>query len=153
MKPLIKATASEDVSALQNVLEATQLFPAEMLPDMLAPALAGEAEAMWLTCHHEGAAIGFCFTTPEELTDGTCNMRALAVHPDVQGRQFGAALVAATEDRLRKDGYRVLIVDTSGTDDFARIRAFYAKNGYEEEARIRDFWAAGDDKVIFRKAL
>ena len=46
-----------------------------------------------------------------------------------------------------------MIVDTSGTDDFAMTRKFYSQNGYEEEARIRDFWADGDDKVIFRKAL
>jgi hypothetical protein len=46
-----------------------------------------------------------------------------------------------------------LIADTSGTDDFAPTRAFYRKNGYAEEARIRDFWAKGDDKVVFWTAL
>jgi len=44
-------------------------------------------------------------------------------------------------------------VETSGTADFAATRRFYRQNGYEEEGRIRDFWAAGDDKVIFRKPL
>ena len=48
---------------------------------------------------------------------------------------------------------RILTVDTSSNDDFALTRKFYAQNGYEEEARICDFWSAGDDKVIFRKAL
>ena len=61
--------------------------------------------------------------------------------------------MAAAEQHLRSKGQRNLIVDTSGTDDFALTRRFYAQNGYEEEAPIRDFWAAGDDKVIFRKAL
>lgn len=27
------------------------------------------------------------------------------------------------------------------------------QNGYDEEARIRDFYGAGDDKIIFRKSL
>ena len=151
--PIIKATSSDDIEGLQAVLDGTELFPSEMLPDMLAPALAGETEAFWLTCHHEGEAVGLCYTVPEDLADGTWNMLALAVRPDLQGNRLGAALVKAAEKHLRDKGQRILIVDTSGADDFALTRKFYAQNGYEEEARIRDFWAEGDDKVIFRKAL
>jgi ribosomal protein S18 acetylase RimI-like enzyme len=50
-------------------------------------------------------------------------------------------------------GGRVLLVETSGTPDFERTRAFYRKCGYEEEARIRDFYQAGADKIVYRKAL
>ena len=32
-------------------------------------------------------------------------------------------------------------------------RQFYCKNGYDEEARIREFYQAGEDKVVFRKVL
>lgn len=151
--PIIKPTSSDDIAGLQAVLEGTKLFLGEMLPDMLAPSLAGKTEAFWLTCHRDGEAVGLCYTVPEELADGTWNMLALAVRPDLQGKRLGAALVSAAEQRLKDKGQRILIVDTSGTDDFALTRKFYAQNGYEEEARIRDFWADGDDKVIFRKAL
>lgn len=151
--PIIKATSSADIAGLQAVLDGTELFPSEMLPDMLAPALAGETEAFWLTCHSHGEAVGLYYTVPEELADGTWNMLALAVRPDLQGKRLGAALVQAAEQHLKDKGQRILIVDTSGTEDFALTRKFYAQNGYEEEARIRDFWADGDDKVIFRKAL
>lgn len=41
----------------------------------------------------------------------------------------------------------------SGLDSFELTRSFYRKNGYDEEARIRDFYRAGDDKIVFRKAL
>ncbi|MCV6597485.1 MAG: N-acetyltransferase, partial [Mangrovicoccus sp.] len=87
------------------------------------------------------------------LAEGTVNMLALAVHPERPGTGMGAALVAAAEAHLGTKDQRILIVETSGTEAFARTRAFYLQNGYEEEARIRDFWAKGDDKVIFRKAL
>jgi hypothetical protein len=50
-------------------------------------------------------------------------------------------------------GHGVLIVDPSGAPEFKRAREFCRKNGYSEEARIRDFWAAGIDKVIFWKLL
>jgi hypothetical protein len=50
-------------------------------------------------------------------------------------------------------GGRMLIVETSGSPDFERTRKFYIQCGYEEEARIRDFYATDDDKVVFRKVL
>lgn len=152
-KMTIKTTVPEDTSALQGVLDGTGLFPSEMLPDMMSPAFAGDTDALWLTCHFRGEPVGFCYTMPEALAEGTWNMLALAVHPDLQGRGLGAALVTAAEENLRERGQRLIIVDTSGTADFALTRKFYAQNGYEEEARIRDFWASGDDKVTFRKAL
>ncbi|SLN20642.1 GNAT family N-acetyltransferase [Pseudooctadecabacter jejudonensis] len=151
--PIIRPTSTDDIAGLQAVLDGTELFPSEMLPDMLAPFLSGDTEAFWLTCHKGGEAVGLCYTVPEELAEGTWNMLALAVRPDMQGKRLGAALVKTAEQHLKNKGQRILIVDTSGTDDFALTRQFYAQNGYEEEARIRDFWAHGDDKVIFRKAL
>jgi ribosomal protein S18 acetylase RimI-like enzyme len=57
------------------------------------------------------------------------------------------------EQMLAKRGERVLLVETSGLEAFEYVRAFYRNNGYEEEARIREFYKAGDDKIIFRKAL
>lgn len=151
--PIIKPTSSGDIPGLATVLDGTELFPSDLLPHMLAPALAGETQAFWLTCHLGEKAVGLCYTVPEEFADGTWNMLALAVRPDLQGNGFGTALVNAAELRLREKQQRILIVDTSGTDDFALTRRFYANNGFEEEARIRDFWADGNDKVTFRKAL
>lgn len=150
----VRPTQLVDIPALKLVLDDTELFPSDMLPDMAGGFLSGEdSHDLWLTCEMDGTAIGFCYAVPEELTEGTWNMRAIAVSPSKQGSGAGAALVQELESDLRKRGYRILIADTSGTDEFSATRQFYHKNGYAEEARIRDFWAAGDDKIIFRKAL
>ena len=139
---------------MQRVLDETGLFPSEMLPDLLAPLFSGGAcSDVWLTCESEGEAIGFCYASPEELAEGTWNMLAIAVHPAAQNNGFGEALVAELEARLRKIGGRILIADTSGTPEYGKTREFYRKNGYSEEARIRDFWGPGDDKVVFWKSL
>lgn len=151
--PAIKPTTKDDVPELQIVLDQTELFPSELLPDMLNAAIENETEAIWLTCQLDGSAVGLCNAVPEEMSQGTWNMLALAIRPDLQGRKLGKALVEAAEQLLRSKGQRLMIVETSATDDFAPARRFYALNGYEEEARIRDFWSAGDDKVIFRKVL
>jgi ribosomal protein S18 acetylase RimI-like enzyme len=150
----IRPTRSDDIPALQLVADGTELFPGELLPDMVSGFLGeGESHDVWLTCELAGKAEGFCYAVPEKLTDGTWNMLAIAVHPSQQGKGIGAAIVKHLEAALSERGQRVLIVDTSGTPEFRQTREFYRKNGYVEEARIRDFWAAGSDKVVFWKRL
>ncbi len=151
---IIRPTKSVDIPLLKLVLDGTRLFPSEMLPDMMRGFLSNDdSEDVWLTCEDDGEAIGFCYAAPEVLTEGTWNMLAIAVLPSKQGSGKGGAIVAELENQLLKQGHRVLIADTSGKDDFTQTREFYRKNGYTEEARIRDFWAAGDDKIVFWKSL
>ena len=151
---MMRPTQRDDIPALKGVLDRTDLFPSEMLPDMVAGFLANDdSEDVWLTCENEQQVIGFCYAVPEALTEGTWNMLAIAVLQTEQGKGAGGAIVAALESHLSASRNRVLIAETSGTDDFARTRNFYRKNGYTEEARIRDFWAMGDDKIVFWKPL
>ena len=147
---IIRTTTSQDLAALGAVLEGTKLFPPELLPEMFA---GGDAAEIWLSCEVDGVAVGFCYAVPEELAEGTWNMLALAVLPSQQKQKCGTQIVAALEAMLRERQARIVIADTSGTEAFARVRRFYQKNGYAEEARVRDFWAAGDDKIVFWKAL
>ena len=150
----IRPTKQEDIIALQKVLDGTELFPSEMLPDMLSGFLSKtKGEDIWLTCEAEAGPVGFCYAVPEQLAEGTWNMLAIAVLPDVQGSGCGGEITAALEAALRDQDARILIADTSGTDAFAQTRSFYQKQGYTQEARIRDFWGPGDDKVVFWKAL
>ncbi len=57
------------------------------------------------------------------------------------------------EQALAANGQRLLLVETSGLPRFEKTRAFYKKLGYNEEARIREFYQAGEDKIIFCKAI
>jgi ribosomal protein S18 acetylase RimI-like enzyme len=67
----------------------------------------------------------------------------------MQGR--GQKLLEHVEQLLIDRG--MLLVETAGTGDFEYVRAFYRRSGFTEEARIRDFYAAGVDKVIYLKFL
>jgi ribosomal protein S18 acetylase RimI-like enzyme len=139
---------------MQCMVEETNMFPGEMLPGMIDGFLSGTADnEIWLSCELDNLAIGFCYCTAEQMTEGTWNMLAISVLPIHQGKGVGAALVSALEESLRKTSQRLLIVDTSSQPGFDRTRRFYLKNGYTEEARIRDFWAAGDDKITYSKSL
>jgi ribosomal protein S18 acetylase RimI-like enzyme len=87
------------------------------------------------------------------MTEGTWNLLLIAVHPERQGEGIGAALMTHAETILAAQGERVVLVETSGLPEFERTRGFYDRLGYEREARIRDYYRAGEDKIVFRKAL
>ncbi len=147
----IRPWRSDDLSAIKAVIDATGLFPSELLDDMV-PSGDGDPDAFWLT-HDDGLPAAVAYCTPEAMTSGTWNLLLIAVHPGRQGDGIGTALMRTVERHLATRGERVLLVETSGTDAFERTRGFYRHLGYEQEARIRDYYEAGDDKVVFRKDL
>jgi ribosomal protein S18 acetylase RimI-like enzyme len=107
----------------------------------------------WVVDDEGQGPVAVAYVAPEKLTEGTFNLTMIAVRPDWQGQGRGGTLTRYLEEMLRDRGERVLLVDTSGTPEFERTRAFYLKNGYEREARIRDYYKDGDDKITFRKRL
>lgn len=154
MKTLtIQSAERADIPALQVIIEQTGLFPPELLPSMLEDVIADPDTGVWLSCFDAKTLVGMCYATPEHMAENVWNMLALAVLPDQQGKGVGSALVGDLENRLSLLQQRILIVETSGTQDFAQARGFYTSVGYEQEGCIRDYWSDGDDKIIFRKKL
>jgi ribosomal protein S18 acetylase RimI-like enzyme len=155
----IKFTTSQDIRSLQIILDKTGLFPSEMLPEMLREYISqgylasDNLHEVWLTCFDDGNPIGFCYAKKEALTDAAWNMLAIAVDPDVQGRGFGTVLVQELEAFLCSASQYILLAETSGVESFELTRKFYHKAGYFKVGQIPDFWALGDDKVIFCKKL
>ena len=154
---MIRLTTPSDTNALLALAEATGLFESsqiEELSQMLNQHFSNAADNqdVWVT-DDENEPVGVAYVAPERMTEGTWNLYLIAIHPDHQKQGRGTALVRHVEQMLTERGERLLLVETSGLDDFEYVRAFYRKIGYDEEARIRDFYKAGDDKIIFRKAL
>jgi ribosomal protein S18 acetylase RimI-like enzyme len=150
IRPLIAA----DVPALKSVIDATGLFPGDLLDGMVADYLADNASGeMWLVDADAEGLRGLAYCAPERMTEGTWNLYLIALHPDAQRQGRGTAFVAEIEHGLSARDARVLLVETSGLPEFEATRAFYAKCAFVQEARIRDFYRAGEDKIVFWKAL
>lgn len=149
----IRALQRGDLTGVRSVLDGTGLFPSDMLTEMAEPFLSGAAPHFWSVALQEGQPIGFAYCEPERMTEGTYNLLAIAVAPEHQRSGSGAALVRSIEAILRQEGGRLLLVETSTDPDQAGARAFYLKNGFTEEAHIRDFYAPGQTKVVFWKML
>lgn len=147
----IRPPRQENVAEIAKIVTATGMFPAEMLDEMMAPFFRGEADELWFVIGRP--VVGVAYAVPERLTNGTWNQLLVAVDPASQGTGIGKRLMRNLEGVAAQRGGRVVIAETSGTEAFEPTRAFYRGIGYTEEARIRDFWDQGDDKIIFRRAL
>jgi ribosomal protein S18 acetylase RimI-like enzyme len=99
----------------------------------------------------EEKLIGYaCYgATPD--TDRTWDLYWIAIDPSAQGAGSGTILLSEVERRLSGLHARMLVVETSSRSDYAPTRRFYAARGYGEAARVRDFYAPADDRIIFTK--
>ena len=107
---------------------------------------------LWLT-YEDNQPVAIAYCAPERMTEGTWNLLLIAVHPDYQRRGYGTFILDYIEQLLAAQGARLLLVETSSLDSFELAQAFYLKCGYEKEAQIREFYQAGEDKIVFRKLL
>ena len=129
------------------------MFPSEMLPEMTTGHFAGETATHRWIVFDDGMVKAAAYYVPEPLTEGTWNVLMVAVDPEEHGRGIGSQLMRFIEKELSGEGVRLLLVETSGLPEFKRTRGFYDMLGYEREARIREYYGKGDDKIIFRKLL
>jgi len=97
--------------------------------------------------------VGYACFGATPATDRTFDLYWIAVHPDAQRTGAGAALMNEIERQLEARRARLLVIETSSRDDYAPTRRFYNKRGYEEAARLRDFYAPGDDRVVLTKRV
>ena len=157
----IRPADARDIPAIKTIAIDTEMFDADgatFVDDVVTAILEGTMHD-----HHfvvsdgsDGRVIGAAYFAPEPFSDRMWNLYFIAVHPSQQGNGIGGALLDHVERHLRPvgpDTAQVLIVETSSTDQYARTREFYPKQGYVEEARIRRFYGPDDDKVVYWKLL
>jgi ribosomal protein S18 acetylase RimI-like enzyme len=94
---------------------------------------------------------GFAFYGPTPCTVGTWDLYWIVVHPSFQGSGIGRGLLERAERDMRSAGARMCVIETSSRDDYSMTRRFYLACGYQEVARIADFYDTGDDRVTYAK--
>ena len=105
------------------------------------------ADGRWLM------ADGFCCYGPSMSTDRTFDLYWIAVDKSAQGTGCGSVLLKEVERRLEELQARMLVIETSSRSDYTATRSFYLRRGYVEAARVREFYAPSDDRIILTKRL
>jgi D-alanine-D-alanine ligase len=151
---VVRPTVAADRDPILAAIAATEFFPdfeVEVAREVLDDAIAGKDDGHYrsFTALLGERPVGWACLGPTPCTVGTWDFYWMAVHPDVQGQGIGRRLVAAIEDCARQAGGRLVIIETAGRALYEPTRRFYLTWGYHEAARIADFYADGDDKVMY----
>jgi GNAT superfamily N-acetyltransferase len=163
--PRLRELTPADVGRVLELTRATNVFrPDELLiaeevvteavspPSPRGASPSDEPPYFTLGAELDGTLLGWICWGRTPCTEGTWDLYWLAVDPAAHGKGVGTALVAEMERRLTGQA-RLISIDTSGRPDYGPTRAFYAARGYVAVARVPDFYAPGDDQVIFTKRL
>ncbi len=149
----------QDRQVVLDIVEATGMFtPEEILcareqVDIFLGQPGQKDYYLVVVENDEGRVVGYMSYGPTPLTDGAFDLYWMAVAPEVQGRGYGRELVGWLEDRVREEGGRLILIETSSQAKYKSTRHFYKKLGYREVSRIPDFYKPGDDKITFAKYL
>lgn len=150
---MITKTKKEHKEELQKVLAASGQFDSDSIAytlETLDNHLENPDNEIWFTAI-EDKPVGFAYCAPEPVTSGTWNLLMLWTKDGYEGRGFGRSLVSAVEAELKNRNARLLIVETSQLPEFETARAFYEKYGFTFEAEVKNFFAEGDNKLIYTK--
>jgi GNAT superfamily N-acetyltransferase len=146
-----------DAPALRRVVAAAGVFHAEeraialeLLEDRLRDARSGYS---FVFAERGGELVGYAAWGRVPLTRRSFDLYWIVVAPAAQGQGIGQALLERVEGAVAKRGGGNLYIETSGRRAYDRTRRFYRDAGYARVARLRDFYAPGDHKVMFCKVI
>lgn len=152
------ALSAGDREAVARIVGATGFFnPAE---EAIAVELVDERWARgpksgyeFVFAERAGAVVGYTCWGHIDGSERSYDLYWIAVDPACQTGGIGRALWLRTAQEVARLGGGLVWAETSGRDLYEPTRAFYRALGFVEEARLRDFYAPGDDKVFFVAAV
>jgi ribosomal protein S18 acetylase RimI-like enzyme len=153
--PSLRSLTAADRGRIEDISRAVGIFRTDEISvalEVFDGAVAGSPDYLALGAEHDGRLAGWICWGPTPCTLGTYDLYWMAVDPARQGAGIGTALLHAMESRLTGLA-RLVVVETAGRAQYAPTRAFYQARGYRVASRIPDFYAPGDDQVVYVKQM
>jgi ribosomal protein S18 acetylase RimI-like enzyme len=149
---------SSDLLAVRRLVESTGVFypeeiaiALELLDERLR--LGSKSGYEFILAERGGELVGYCAWGAVPLTKDSYDLYWIAVAPEAQGLGIAQRLMRLAEQAVARLGGGRLYIETSSRAAYARTRRFYRAAGYDQAARLRDFYARGDHKVVFCKTI
>ena len=84
---------------------------------------------------------------------GVSKLHAAVVAPSVSIADVGQRIIAAVVDTARREGGRLVIAELPEDPVMGHVRALLTSVGFEEEARVPDFFRDGAALTLLRREL
>ncbi len=157
ISPVIRAPAISDRETVKAVTERSEGFRADEIAvamDVFDASLGigrpSDPDYEIALAELDGGLAGWICWGPTPCTRGTFDLYWIVVDRLWQGKGIGTVLIEEMERRV-SDRARLIVVETAGRDDYEATRKFYQHRGYEQASRIADYYASGDDLVVYVK--
>lgn len=155
---MIEKPAEADIPEIVRMIEQAGVFNAadvecvgELLDEYFHKPGRGGYE--FIVYREAGRPVGMACYGATPLTEGTYDLYWLCVAPEARRGGIAGKLFREMEADLRRYGARLLVIETSGIDDYRPAREFYLAAGCQRQATIPDFYAPGDDLVMYTKGF
>jgi GNAT superfamily N-acetyltransferase len=84
---------------------------------------------------------------------GVSKLHAAVVAPSVSLADVGARIVSAVLDTARGEGRRLVVAELPDDPVMGQVRALLTSVGFEEEARVPDFYRDGVALMLLRREV
>lgn len=147
-----------DRQAVRRIVESTGFFSdaevdvaVELVDERLKK---GDASDYYFVfAESAGEVIGYACFGPIACTLHSFDVYWIAVDRQHQGCGLGRWLMHQCELRIRQMNGQRIYVETSGRPQYLTTREFYHRCGYQITSVFPDFYAQGDDKIVFLKTI
>ena len=148
----------EDIAPIQEIVRSSGNFTDEEVRtagELVEESLQkGESSGYIVAVLEAGGKVrGYVCYGPAPMTDGVWDLYWIAVDARIQGKGYGRTLLRFVEEDVRKRGGRMIMIETSSQEKYARTSRFYEAAHYTLAARIPNFYKVGDDKLMYLKEL
>ena len=152
------AVTRADIGLVRGIVASTGLFrpdeigiAVELVEERLRIGLASGYH--FIFAEKNKFVLGYSCYGPAPLTLNSYDLYWIAVRKELQGRGIGKFLLSRSEAAIGELGGRRIYIETSSREIYRQTRRFYECCGYKAEGTLKEFYAPGDDKVIYVKAL
>ena len=155
----IRPLVEKDRARLLSMLSKTRSFTSEEIDvamELIDIVLKSQIQKDYqIDCmvDDQDQAIGYICYGPTPMAQGTFDLYWVAVDPDFQEQGAGSKLLSFLEEGVKARGGRMILADTSTIPHYERTQKFYLKNGFQEVAKVPDYYRPGNDRITFCKRL
>ena len=155
----IRPIMQKDRVTLQSMLVKTEVFTSEEIDvameliDIVLRDQHQEDYKIHCMVDDQDQPMGYICYGPTPMTQGTFDLYWIAVDPQFQGQGIGSRLLDFLEETVRDRKGRMILVDTSSIPQYEKTQKFYFRKGFQEVARVPDYYHPGNDRITFCKIL
>jgi GNAT superfamily N-acetyltransferase len=147
-----------DIERIREIVESTKFFydhEVEIATELVAERLTdGESTGYYFVfAELDGITVAYSCFGPITMSKTSFDLYWIVTHNDYRGKGIGREILQKTCKQAKTMGCSIIIAETSGLPHYAPTRAFYISNNFELEARLKDFYALGDDKLFYTKRI